>query len=372
MNTYLIRGPCLTLEKLAMKKSLIALAVLTASGISFAQSSVTLFGVVDAAYTYGKSDANKVSSMSGSGSSASSRLGFRGEEDLGGGMKAGFWLEAGVNVDSGIGQGNNTNNQSTGQVAATTTLGSQGLNFNRRSTVSLMGGFGEVRLGRDYTPTFWSQTAYDPFGTVGVGASQANAGANPASNWDGVRASNSIGYLSPTFNGLALWAQTHMGENQSNAAAGKKTGGGSGLRVTYASGPLSLAVATAANDTGVGTTRKNTNVAGSYDLGIAKLMALSSVEKITGSSDVKGYLLGATAPLGSGTLKFSYTESKQDANKANKTAIGYVYGLSKRTNLYTTLASVKNSGTSAVSLGGTTGVAGQSSTGMDFGVTHSF
>ena len=356
-----------------MKKSLIALAALAAiSSTSFAQSSVTLFGVVDAAYTYGKSDANKVSSMSGSGSSASSRLGFRGEEDLGGGMKAGFWLEAGVNVDSGIGQGNNTNNQSTGQVAATTTLGSQGLNFNRRSTVSLMGGFGEVRLGRDYTPTFWSQTAYDPFGTVGVGASQANAGANPASNWDGVRASNSIGYLSPTFNGLALWAQTHMGENQSNAAAGKKTGGGSGLRVTYASGPLSLAVATAANDTGVGTTRKNTNVAGSYDLGIAKLMALSSVEKITGSSDVKGYLLGATAPLGSGTLKFSYTESKQDANKANKTAIGYVYGLSKRTNLYTTLASVKNSGTSAVSLGGTTGVAGQSSTGMDFGVTHSF
>ena len=351
-----------------MKKSLIALAALAATA-SFAQSSVTLFGVIDAAYTYGKSDANKVTSMSGSGSSASSRLGFRGEEDLGGGMKAGFWLEAGVNVDSGAGQANNTNNQA---VTALASAGTQGLTFNRRSTVSLMGGFGEVRLGRDYTPTFWSQTAYDPFGTVGVGASQANAGANPASYYDGVRASNSIAYLSPKFNGFAVWAQTHMGENASNAAAGKKTGGGNGIRATYDNGPLSLAVATATNDTGVGTTRKSTNYAGSYDLGVAKLMAVSSVDKITGAADVKGYLLGATAPVGPGTFKFSYSESKQLSSKADKTAVGYVYGLSKRTSLYATYASVKNSGASAVALGGATGVAGQTSTGLDLGVTHSF
>jgi len=354
-----------------MKKTLIALAALAATA-SFAQSSVTLFGVIDAAYTYGKSDQNKVSSMSGSGSQASSRLGFRGEEDLGGGMKAGFWLEAGVNVDSGIGQGNNTNNQSTGQVAATTTVGSQGLTFNRRSTVSLMGGFGEVRLGRDYTPTFWSQTAFDPFGTVGVGASQANAGANPSSYYDGVRASNSIAYLSPKFNGFAVWAQTHMGENVSDSASGKKTGSGNGIRATYDNGPLSLAVATATNETGVGTDRKSTNYAGSYDLSVAKLMAVYSVDKITSASDVKGYLVGATAPLGAGTVKFSYSESKQDANKANKTAVGYVYGLSKRTSLYATYASVKNEGTSNVALGGATGVAGKTSTGMDLGVTHSF
>jgi len=164
MNTFLIRGPCLTLEKLAMKKSLIALAVLTASGISFAQSSVTLFGIVDAAYAKGTGSVSDKTQLQNSGYN-SSRFGVRGTEDLGGGLKASFWLEAGVNNDDGTGAASNTNNQAVTAANA----GTQGLTFNRRSTVSLEGGFGEVRLGRDYTPQFWTETAYDPFGTNGVG-----------------------------------------------------------------------------------------------------------------------------------------------------------------------------------------------------------
>src|SRR5436309_15281019 len=117
-----------------MKKSLLALAVLGAfAGAASAQSSVTLFGIVDVNARYGKTGDVKVKSLGTDGIN-SSRLGFRGVEDLGGGLKAGFHLEGALSPDDG-------------------TAG--GFNFRRRSTVSLLGNFGEVRLGRDYTPSFW-------------------------------------------------------------------------------------------------------------------------------------------------------------------------------------------------------------------------
>ena len=351
-----------------MKKSLIALAALAATA-SFAQSSVTIFGVADAAYTNAKTGGSTTNALT-SGNQATSRLGLKGEEDLGGGMKAGFWLEAQLNMDSGVGSGSSTNNQASG--AAPAAAGGQGLVFNRRSTASLKGNFGEVRLGRDYTPQFWNLTLFDPFGTVGVGANAMLTGIG--GSLTAVRASNSIGYLTPTMSGFQLQLQTYMGENKSDIAApaDKKTGSGNALRATYANGPLSLAVASSSTDTGVGTTWKATNLAGSYDLGMAKLMAQSSADKVTGASDIKGFLVGATVPMGAGTIKLAYSETKQDANKADKTAVGYVYGLSKRTSLYATYASVKNTGASKVALGGTTGAAGVSSTGFDLGVTHSF
>jgi predicted porin len=84
--------------------------------------------------------------LSNSGYNAS-RLGFRGTEDLGGGLAASFWLEAPITNDDGK---------------------DWSASFSRRSTVSLSGGFGEIRLGRDYTATFWNDTVFDPFGTVGV------------------------------------------------------------------------------------------------------------------------------------------------------------------------------------------------------------
>ena len=347
-----------------MKKSLIALATLAAATGAFAQSSVTLFGIVDAAVTYSKTGAAKKTAMTDSALN-SSRIGFRGVEDLGGGLKASFHLEAGVNNDNGAGDGTNTNNQASGQVAGTTTVGSQGLTFNRRSTVSLQGGFGEVRLGRDYTPLFWNQTVYDPFGTNGVGASQANAGANPAALVVGVRASNSIGYFSPSFSGFQVQLQTFLGENASNDTTnGKKSGSGTGLRATYAAGPLSLALATAKYDTALNTTHEGTNFGGSYDLGVAKVMAVYSQDQDTvGTVDaakVKGYLVGLTAPLGAGTAKVAFSNSKQGtAVDTDKFAIGYVYGLSKRTSLYTTFAQTKP-------------MTGDKTTGLDFGVSHAF
>ena len=134
-----------------MKKSLLALAALTAfAGVASAQSSVTLFGLVDLNVRGVDNGIGTRSTLNQDGL-GSSQIGFRGVEDLGGGLKAGFWIEGGMSPDTG----------GTGQ------------NWQRRSTVSLMGGFGEIRLGRDYTPTFWNHTVFDPFGTNGVG-SQTN------------------------------------------------------------------------------------------------------------------------------------------------------------------------------------------------------
>jgi predicted porin len=128
-----------------MKKSLIALAVLAASGAAMAQSSVTLFGVVDATVRYVDGGTNgNIWSLTNSGYN-SSRLGFRGTEDLGGGLSASFWLEAGVNNDNGTGSATSTNNTLAGSGSSNT--GTQGLTFNRRSTVSLAGTWGEVASG---------------------------------------------------------------------------------------------------------------------------------------------------------------------------------------------------------------------------------
>src|SRR4051812_3948147 len=142
-----------------MKKTLIALAALATAGVASAQSSVTLFGVVDLSYENVHTAAGRVSGLAPSANS-SSRLGFRGVEDLGGGMSASFWLEAAIAPQSGISSSGTTGNNQNPPAAGATPLfngaTAGGLTFNRRSTVSLSGGFGEVRLGRDYTPTFWN------------------------------------------------------------------------------------------------------------------------------------------------------------------------------------------------------------------------
>jgi predicted porin len=109
---------------------------------------------------------------------------------------------------------------------------------------------GEVRLGRDYTPQFWSETAFDPFGTNGVGT-YFDIGKGGST---GVRASNSIGYLSPAMGGVKLWVQTYMGENASTAA---KVGNGNAFRMTFDQGKFSAAVADSTSTTGAGYNQRN-------------------------------------------------------------------------------------------------------------------
>lgn len=358
-----------------MKKSLVALAILAAAGVASAQSSVTLFGIVDATVAHGSGSGVGSSSktqLTNSGFN-SSRLGFRGTEDLGGGMSASFWLEASVNNDNGSGANTNTNNQASGST------GGGGLTFNRRSTVSLASGLGELRLGRDYTPQFWNQTVFDPFGTNGVGTNQtliSGLGGPTA-----VRASNSVGYFLPgNLGGFYGQVQTYMGENNQTGAATQDDGKGTGIRVGYANGPVNVAIATSSTSyatTATGGDIKSTNLGGSYNLGVAQVMALLTRDTVESTVNVsgKGMLIGALVPMGAGQIRAAYSTYKTNtaaAPKSTKMALGYVHNLSKRTALYTTFARVSNSGGAAQALNGAVTAANARSTGYDFGVRHSF
>jgi len=414
-----------------MKKSLVALAALAVAGVASAQSSVTLFGVVDAGISgySNKSDnigfptlANpffvdsvKVSrtALTNSGYN-SSRIGFRGTEDLGGGLAASFWLEAPISNDDG----------------------QQGIaTFARRSTVSLSGGFGEIRLGRDYTPTFWNDTVFDPFGTNGVGTNLISTANTGFGTWLGggttsvpgftnvtgstyVRSSNSVGYFLPPnlggFYGQVMYAFNERDKYDPGAATPtalntQRTGRYVGGRFGYANGPLDVAASYGQSTIGdnffVGTTTnvKTFNLGASYDFGVVKLFGEYSKAKnevdVENSFllqptdvDLKGWLLGATVPVGPGLIRVAYSAVKYDFNlpptpfvttddpKANKFAIGYVHNLSKRTALYATVARIRNKNGAGLTVGGPSFVTSfggsaflpKTSTGYDFGIRHAF
>ena len=360
-----------------MKESLIALAVLAAAGTASAQSSVTLFGVVDAALEHISNSGGASGTRMTQGGNTRSNIGLRGTEDLGGGLAASFWLEADVSVDDGTGSATNTNNQSTGS-----TGGATGLVWNARSTVSLSGGWGELRLGRDYSPAFRSLSAFDPFGTRGVGTNQLLNSINGpfANSQTSVRASNSIGYFLPTMGGAYGELKYWLGENASTAA-NDKDGRGAGIRLGYASGPFNIAVAYDRTKYLAGDF-KQSNLGGSWDFGMAKVMAVIARDK-SGTLTGKGWEIGGLIPVGAGDVKLSYASYRTDLTAADPTAkklaIGYVHNLSKRTALYATYARVKNSGGSALSVlsGSATPAFGlptanSSSSGYDVGLKHSF
>ena len=343
-----------------MKKSLLTLAALTAfAGVASAQSSVTLFGLVDQSVMWAKNGNNTMKGVA-SNQLASNRLGFRGVEDLGGGLKAGFWLEAGMDND-------------VGGVGGSNGLGGSVM-FNRRSTVSLMGGFGEIRLGRDYTPSFWNYTVFDPFGTNGPGSmlnviSTLGSGAITL-----MRANNTVGYFLPEMGGVYGQLQIAAGEGNT----GNKYQGG---RVGYAAGPVNVAVAYGRNPDSGGLAANYTdwNVGGSYAFGPAVIMAQYSKRKfdLAGGIDQKTWELGGTYAIGASTLKAAYVRSNgtTSALEARQIAVGYQYDLSKRTALYATYADLKNeTGAKFNAAGGLplAIAAGDKSRALAVGVRHTF
>ena len=350
-----------------MKKTLLALATLTAfAGAASAQSSVTLFGIVDAAYgkvSVSGTGGRSVTGISNSGLN-SSRLGFRGTEDIGGGMRAGFWIEGALSNDDG---------------------NAAGLTFQRRSTVSLMGNFGEVRLGRDYTPTFWNTTIYDAFGTNGVGQSMAInliGAAGITTNTTAVCSNNAVSYFLPGgLGGFTGQFQYGFGEVASNAV-NRGQGNYFGFRVGYGAGPLGVNYAYG-NVKGVSgaTNVKTNNIGVAYDFGAIKPMFFWGNEKAGTGAKVSAWELSAVAPMGAGELRAAYSryDVANSANDWNKFAIGYGYNLSKRTQLYSTYARVSNKGTqnrvvNNNGLAPATFLAspGGGSTGYEFGIRHSF
>ena len=336
-----------------MKKSLLALAALTAfAGAASAQSSVTLFGIVDLSLNSVKNGSLSQKLMS-SNQLNSNRLGFRGVEDLGGGMRAGFHIEGAMDTDTG---------NLTGQ------------SWQRRSTVSLMGGFGEVRLGRDYTASFWNKTIFDPFGTNGLGSSLNTASTLSSGATTLVRANNMVGYFLPPMGGLYGQVQVAAGEN----VTGNKYLGG---RLGYAAGPVNVAGAwgkTYKTGTMIADF-KDMNFAGSYNMGFMTMMA--QYGKVDyGSANQKTALLGVTVPFGASTLKASYLKASGSSKSlaAKQFAFGYQYDLSKRTALYATVSSLNNDGDAATGARFTIGQGpamtrgGDTSRGYNAGIRHSF
>jgi predicted porin len=346
-----------------MKKHLVLLSALGLAGTACAQSSVTLFGIVDATIAHGSGSLAKRTQLSRGGYNTN-RIGFRGEEDLGGGLSAQFWLEAGINVDDGSAGATNTNNQASGATA------SGGLTFARRATVGLAGPWGELRAGRDYTPQYWGYIAGDPFGNVGVGTA-----VNYTSSITGVtntRASNSLAYFSPALAGFRVNLMHYRGENASNAA-NSDDGNGSGVRLSYESGPFSAGVGYGRTEYLAGDMIQR-NISAQWNFGVAKVMGDLNRDR-AGTLDARGGALGMSAPLGVGEAKASYSWHRTDAAgnpEAKKLAVGYVHNLSKRTAVYATYARVRNSGGSAVALNGATTAPNASSSGFDLGLRHSF
>lgn len=350
-------------RKKAVMKQIATLALLAAaSAAASAQtSSVTLFGILDAGVRHVKNGDDSITSQSSNGLNTS-RFGVRGLEDLGGGLQAGFWLESGLNPDTG-----------------TTSDGSRF--WNRRSTVSLISSsLGEVRLGRDYTPTYTGYADYDAFGTNGVGDASKFFSALGTAADTGVRADNQVSYFLPSALG-GIYGQVSVAAGE--GAVGKKYYGG---RLGYRAGPLdvsgSIGQTTVAPNAAGEDKFKAYDIGASYDFGIAKLTGYYSQTKFD-QLKLGVVNIGALVPAGPGKVRVSYVRANAsgttaagvdtDANDANQLALGYVYDLSKRTALYGTVARVNNKGNAAFAIaGGPTLLAGRDSTGYEFGLRHSF
>lgn len=382
-----------------MNKFFYALCLISSAGSVMAQSSVTLFGVVDAGIArFRSTGAGHVTGLVSGGNSAS-RFGFRGTEDLGGGLAASFWLEGQLNSDVGGG--------------ATQTTG---LDFARRSTVSIAGAFGELRMGRDFSASYLNMIAFDPWGQRGIGIignlGPATGGVNSY-----FRNSNAMAYFLPAkLGGLYGSVQVALGERPSATraitddagfstsaanAATDKTGDYVGARIGYNAGPVHVAASYGVYRDAIRSTRitgaafyaedfEMANLGASYDFKYFKPMFLVQQETVGGRGlaapafRFNTYSFGVTAPLGAGVLRaqmvrYDNRSTGARGDDASQYSIGYVYGLSARTSLYADFSRMKNKGAATYTLSNLGGslnalapTPGGSSTGYVIGVKHSF
>jgi predicted porin len=338
----------------SMKKSLLALAVLGAfAGAASAQSNVTIYGIADVGIERTKLDPGQTTTRLSSGIQSGSRLGFRGTEDLGGGLSASFALENGFDI-------------STGAMATPNVL------FSRQAWVGLNGGFGSVKFGRQYTPIFLALDTIDPFGT---GITGDGSGIIALFRPHGIRMNNTVNY-SMTTGPISGQLAYGLGEVAGSNSVGRQLGAGLG----YANGPINVQLAyhdqnLAAGAVDAGSAR-TIMLGGTYDFRVAKAHAAyadNRDENAAGASTERSrdYMLGLSAPLGAaGTIMAGYAH-RNDRNANNDAAywqVGYTHGLSKRTNLYTSYSIIKNDGT------GTTGgaAAGGDISWLNVGIRHIF
>jgi predicted porin len=362
-----------------MKKSLLALAVLGAfAGAASAQSSVTIYGSLDQAVARGNGGtAGNNGGSAGNPSltnngkawfvqqSNSSRLGFRGNEDLGGGLSAQFQIEHRFTPDDG-----NAN-----------AVFWAGRSYVQLSSASA----GRIYLGRDYTPAFWPAVKSDPFGWDGVGqlgTLQWAGYLTPPNPNGGVRTSNTVGYKSPSFGGVTVQVAEGLSETTG-------VGRNNGLNIEYGAGPIYAGFGYEKISKGNAVFNNNQlwNFALHYDLGLAKIMGYYARAKVfpavnghagTALETNKVFDIGVLAPIGPGTLKAAWlrldpqgSNATGTSNNTTKYAIGYDYPFSKRTNVYADVGVTRGGVLNAVSVA--RGLRENSSnTTYAFGLKHTF
>ncbi|RZI40077.1 porin [Herbaspirillum sp. HC18] len=336
-----------------MKKSLLALAVLSAfAGAASAQSNVTIYGIVDAGVVREFGTPVGTPAAAGSawklvgGGESGSRLGFKGSEDLGGGLSANFALENGFNVDNG-------------------TLGQGGLLFGRQAFVGLSAkSWGAINFGRQYAPIFLSLDSIDPFGTGLAGASYNLMGT-------AVRMNNTIKYSTPNLGGFSADLAYGFGEVAGNTSASRQIG----FSANYAAGPVAVTLAYHNTNNATNTNQtKLTLLGGAYNFGVAKAYLAFETEKDDAALDQRDWLVGVTVPVGAGSLMASYIRKDDRAaasRDANQIALGYNYSLSKRTDLYTSVARIDNKNGASYTVGNAT-ESGTTDKAFNVGVRHRF
>ena len=326
-----------------MKKTLIALAAVAATSASFAQSSVTLSGLVDVGFEKRFSgDANKVTGNR----NATSNWTISGTEDLGGGLKAVFKASTSFNPDDGT----------LGALSTGTTGSAFG---NNDMFVGLTGNFGTLRAGRPVNTLYGN--AFFANGTKGVSGYDTNTilASLVANAGSSVFVNNAVQYHSPRFAGFQVQVEYAPSE-LANADDGF------GLGIRYDNGPLSASLV---SYEGAGTAtllkpKSVTQLGAAYDFSVAKVFFTYRDDSNKASTADTGYALGVTAPVGPGSIYASYNVIENGASDKRSVIAGYKYNLSKRTQAYFQLAN----GNAALNLSG----ANKSTNGYGFGLTHSF
>ena len=367
-----------------MKKSLVALAALAATG-AFAQSSVTLYGRIDAGLFNQKTE-KKANGLAPSTNATvfdlagaqnkktGARLGVTGVEDLGGGLKAGFVIESKVNIDKNNGG----------------TFGD-----TRQANINLNGGFGTVVLGTynnafddlryAHSPNIGGIAGGDGFGGFGssIGVPGSTTGATYNVSAISERSENGLGYSTPSFGGFKIRASVISRKNNDDVQtpAGRKTNG-FGIAAGYDNGPLSvlgvIGVAKQA-DQPTGNQIAKINDFGfnvKYDFGVAVPYLIFEQSKTnygTGPTFIKGrgIEVGAKFPLGAFTpyVTANFNKFTTDGTAKSKSTgfqVGTNYDISKRTSAYVALGSDKASDTT------TNANAYVKRTGVALGLVHKF
>jgi len=307
-----------------MKKSLIALAVLAASGAAMAQSSVTLYGIADVWVGSVKTDPGTSTTSMISGGVSTSRWGMKGTEDLGGGLKANFQLESAVSLDTGASAG-----------------------FDRQAWVGLSGGFGDVRFGRVGSPFDNAQGASDGvFDSDLAPANNPGGGVFRTSNGYTSKPTNSIFYKTPSFSGFGAEVSYSLDEKVVGAPSIAS------LNLTYANGPLAAQIAYQEEDLNSNSDFKFARLGASYNFGVATAkMSYGRAENATGAvgttathtagASTDELQVGVDVPLSSAlTLSGSYARSIDDKTLTTAEVtrsgfgLGVAYSLSKRTTVY--------------------------------------